>query len=255
MKISVSSVLPLLVSVVVCAGCATQRYKVHIDSINSGQSGKQKYILVPGKKGVSPGDLQFREFAAYTHRALQQKGFIHTERLDEADIAIFLYFIVSEPSEHQYSYSTPIYGQTGISSSHTYGWLRSYGNSATYSGTTTYTPTYGVVGSRQHTRTYVNFTRYISLDALDLKVYRSSKEEKQIWKTDIFSTGHSGDLRRVFPVMIAAAAQYIGENTGKKIEVRLSEDDARVKAIKALPQHKEEKTKQGAPADADKTRR
>ena len=131
--------------------------------------------------------------------------------------------------------SMPTEVQTGISSSHTYGWLHSYGNSATYSGTTTYTPTYGVVGSRQHTGTYINFTRYISLDALDLKIYRGSKQEKQIWKTGIFSTGHSGDLRRVFPVMIAAAAQYIGENTGKKIEVRLSEDDARVKAIKALP--------------------
>ncbi len=249
------AIVPMMI-VLVCSGCATMpHYDVRIDSISSGQPTARKYFLFPGKKGVNPGDLQFQEFATYTHRALEQKGFIKTDGLDEADIAIFLYYDISDPSQHQYSYSTPVYGQTGVSSSHTYGSLYSYGNSATYSGTTTHTPTYGVVGSRQYSGTYVTFTRYISLNALDLAAYRKAEEEKQVWKTDIFSTGSSGDLRKVFPVMLAAAAQYIGDNTGQKIKVTLYEYDQRVKAIKAIPTATDGETQQDKSSVRGKPRR
>jgi hypothetical protein len=236
MKNIISFALMVFAVLLLCSGCASMpNYDVRIDSISSGQPTCQKYYLFPGKEGVSAGDLQFQEFATYTHRALQQKGFVKTDIATDADIAVFLYYNISEPSEHQYSYSTPIYGQTGVSSSQTYGSLYSYGNNATYSGTTTYTPTYGVVGSCQHSGAYITFTRYISLNALDLAAYRKSEEEKQVWKTDIFSTGSSGDLRKVFPVMLAASVPYIGENTGEKIKVTLYENDQRVTAIKELP--------------------
>jgi len=220
---------------VLCAGCVSRpHYDVRIDSINCGRPTGQRYILLPGQKGVSPGDLQFQEFAKYAHGALELRGFSQAVSLEEADVAIFLYYAISDPSEHRYTYSTPIYGRTGVSSSHTYGSLYSYGNNATYSGTTTYTPTYGVVGSMQHTGVYVTFTRYISLDALDLEAYRDTEKEIQVWRTDIFSTGSSGDLRKVFPVMIAAAVDYIGANTGEEITVTLNEDDQRVETIKTI---------------------
>jgi len=233
LKQAILRLLSLAILSSMLVGCVTiPRYDVRIDSINSGTSSGRKYYLFPGKKGVSASDLQFKEFATYTHRALQYKGFIPASGLNEADVAVFLYYDVSDPSERQYTYSTPIFGQTGVSSSRTYGSLYSYGNSATYSGTTTYTPTYGVVGSSQHSGTYVSFTRYISLNALDLDAYRANHEERQVWKTDIFSSGSSGDLRKAFPVMIAAAMRYIGENTGQQIKVSLYEDDRRAEAVK-----------------------
>jgi hypothetical protein len=115
MKLPLASLLAIVYSVF-SSGCATPvRFEVRIDSISSGQIGKTKYTLLPGKEGVSSGDLQFQEFATYAHRALEQKGFIEVTNLDNADIAIFLYYSISKPSEHQYSYSTPIYGQTGVS--------------------------------------------------------------------------------------------------------------------------------------------
>ena len=72
------------------------------------------------------------------------------------------------------------------------------------------------------------------LDAIDFDEYKANKKEVQLWKTTVTSTGSSGDLRRVFPILVAASQQYIGKNTGQKVEVNLSEGDARVIEIKGI---------------------
>jgi hypothetical protein len=67
-----------------------------------------------------------------------------------------------------------------------------------------------------------------------LKRYRETNKLNEVWKTDIVSTGSSGDLRRVFPVLIAGAAKYIGENTGQQVNVELYEDSKEVLEIKGI---------------------
>lgn len=56
-----------------------------------------------------------------------------------------------------------------------------------------------------------------------------------LWETDIKSTGSSDDLREVFPVLVAAATPYIGENTGKSVRITLSDNSKEVKFIKGMP--------------------
>ena len=72
------------------------------------------------------------------------------------------------------------------------------------------------------------------LDAVDLDEYRETEKEIQLWKTTVTSSGSSGDLRQVFPILVAAAKPHIGSNTGKKVKVILSEGDKRVTEIKGL---------------------
>jgi hypothetical protein len=72
------------------------------------------------------------------------------------------------------------------------------------------------------------------LDAVDLDEYKKSKNEVQLWKTTVTSSGSSGDLRRVFPILVGASQQYIGKNTGQKVEVDLYEEDERVSGIKGI---------------------
>lgn len=223
----------LAITCFLVSGCASTRYFVGVSSISSEKeiiSGK-KYIILPGIKDTTKEDLQFQEYERYVATALTKKGCIITENINEADIAIFLGYGIGDPQEHVFSYSVPVWGQTGVSSSNTFGSVQSYGNSATYSGTTTYTPSYGVVGATSGVGTFVTYTRFIRLDAYDLAVYRESKKEKNVWRTDIVSTGSSGDLRRVFPVMIAAAAPYVGEDTKKMKEIELGENDKRILEI------------------------
>ncbi len=219
-------------------GCAVgPQYHVNVDSISAPEaSSKTIYILFPGVKGVEAGDLQYREYAGYVERTLSSLGYIKADNIAAADIAIFLGYGIGDPETHQFTYSLPTYGKTGVSSSNTYGTVNTYGNTATYSGTTTYTPTYGVTGSTTHTGSRTTYFRYLLLDAVDLDEYRKTEKEVQLWKTTVTSTGSSGDLRQVFPILVAASKQYIGSNTGKKVKVILSESDNRVTEVKGLVQ-------------------
>ena len=95
-------------------------------------------------------------------------------------------------------------------------------------------PTYGVVGSQTYSGTRFQYPRYITLAAVDLPIYRQREQVAFVWKTTITSSGSSSDLRRVFPVMVAAAEASVASNTGQQVKVVLTESDKRVKVVKGL---------------------
>lgn len=213
-------------------GCSP-RVQVSINSIGINPPHYESYTLLSGMKDTNPNDLQYQEYAGYVNKVLQSKGLKQTN-FANADMVVFLYYGISEPNNEQYTYSMPVYGQTGVSSSYTTGTINSFGNMATYSGTTSYTPTYGIVGSNTYSGTRTSYTRHIILDAVDANKFKQSQEIQSLWKTTIISTGSSGDLRTIFPILLGAGKEYIGTNTGKAISVTLSEDDDRVLAVKNM---------------------
>ncbi|HID69608.1 MAG TPA: DUF4136 domain-containing protein [Desulfobacterales bacterium] len=230
------SIVLLLLTVFLLLGCAIgPSFLVKVDSISIPEVISEKtFILLPGLKDVNSNDLQFKEYASYVERALTSAGYIKAKDFKDARIAIFLSYGIGAPKEHVYSYSLPVWGQTGVSSSTTYGTITSYGSYGTFRGTTTYTPTYGITGYTTHIGSYTTFFRFLILDAVDLKKYRRSGKVIHIWRTTVTSRGSSGDLRRVFPVLVAAAKPYIGTNTGKQLDITLTEQDKAVLEIKAL---------------------
>lgn len=218
-----------------CAGCGPA-FHVKVDSICSGKLlAGSKCVVRPADPNTTGGSLQFREYASYIERALQEKGYKLTDNINEAQVIVFLAYGISEPHESHYSYSTPVWGQTGVSSAYTTGSVYNYGGgTSSYSGTTTYTPQYGITGYQSHSGTRISYTRHVVLDAYDLKEYQKTQKEVQLWRTTITSSGSSGDLRQVFPVMVAASLKHIGKNTGKQVKVVLWENDKRVQEIKGL---------------------
>jgi len=230
------SITLLSLSLILMLGCAVgPKFLVKVDSISNPELSSEKtYILLPRLKDVDPNDLQFKEYASYVERALTSAGYIRVNDFKDARIAIFLSYGIGDPKEHLYSYSLPVWGQTGISSSTTYGTITSYGSYGSYQGTTTYTPTYGIKGYTSHVGSYTTFFRFLILDAFDLKEYRRSKKVIEAWRTTVTSRGSSGDLRRVFPVLVAAAKPYIGTDTGKQVHITLTEQDKTVLEIKGF---------------------
>jgi len=217
-------------------GCAmTQKYHVDVDSISSPDAdSKKKYILLSGIKDVKDTDLQFIEYTKYIETALISRGFFKANTIEDANVAIFLVYGMEKPQNNPYRYALPMWGQTGVSSSTTYGSLNTFGNTATYSETTTYNPTYGITGFSPGSGSYVNYFGFLILDAVDIDEYKKSQKMNQLWQTTVTSTGSSGDLRLVFPVMVAASKEYLGLNTGKRIQIILSEEDQRVVEIKKV---------------------
>lgn len=218
-------------------GCAptVPSFTVNVDTIGDAEEFNTSYVLIPGNKDTTAEDLEFKEYASYVERALSELGFIKAESFDDAATAIFLGYGIGEPQEQQYTYSEPTWGQTGVSSTTTTGSVSSNGS---YSETTTYTPTYGITGSTTHYDSNITYLRFMFLDAVDLNEYKKSKKEIQIWKTKVSSSGSSGDLRRIFPILVAASQNNIGKNTGTMITVNLLENDPSVLEIKGIAVNK-----------------
>src|SRR5690348_1155382 len=81
-----------------------------------GDAGDKHYFMLPASKDVSPTDLEFEEYSRYVSRALTQHGYVPAQGLADADVVIFIGYGIGDPRDNQYSYSIPLYGQTGIQS-------------------------------------------------------------------------------------------------------------------------------------------
>jgi hypothetical protein len=208
-----------------CVRNAVQ-FSASVDGLTSPSADiKKKYILAPGLKDVNSGDLQYKEFAEYVDRVLSELGFTKAENVDDADSIIYLSYGISDPQKNRFSYVLPVWGQTGFSGSLTSGKYSFFGNTVSYSGTTTYTPQYGIAGYMPVTESYNTYQRYMMLDAYDLDAFRKDKQLNQIWKTVISSEGVMNDLRMVVPVLIGASRPYIGKNTIVKRAIEISDNE------------------------------
>ena len=231
----------LCVGVTLVIGCTTNKprgFAVSVNAfVNKGVTNAAKsYIILSADKGVSTNDLEFQEYATFLARALGEQGFAQAAAVDDADMAVFLKYGIGEPQEHAFTYSLPTFGQTGVSSATTYGRITGAGyGSATYSGTTYYTPTFGITGHTTHVGTYVTYTRHAHVSAFDLRPLRGQKEPVQLWKTGMISVGASDDLREVVPAMIAAAMEFFGRDTQQSLRIFVPRNDSRIRRVKGLP--------------------
>lgn len=229
----------LFTGLTLLSGCATTT-DVNINSIvdpsllNTGK----RYVLTNGNNLKDRNDLFFREFSRYFDAVLQQDGYEKVSRLEDADLDIFFKYGLSDGRTGVYSYSSPIYDYVGGES------ITITENTAGTGGqkvTTIQIPArLERVGSDVQTRSYTLYNRYASLEARTVAKDKGeqSLEQRQknplVWSIYIYSVGESNDLRKVMPYLAAAAAPYIGLNTGQQITVPLKNDNPEVLKLKAL---------------------
>lgn len=154
------------------------------------------YAMVPFKE--QEGSLEHKAYEQAVKQELIEKGFRETT-LDQAEMVVFLSYGIDTGRQVVSSY--PIIGQTGVSSSSTYGTIQSYGSYGTYSGTTTYTPQYGVVGTGVTSGT--EYTRFLGLELLEGNAFADGKIKK-LYEGKVVSRGSTGQLAPVLPTMIKA---------------------------------------------------
>jgi hypothetical protein len=73
------------------------------------------------------------------------------------------------------------------------------------------------------------------LDAYEIRKHNAENKGEQIWRTEVLSTGSTGDLRMVFPALVAAATPYLGTSTTRQINAVLYPDDAIIKFVSGVP--------------------
>ena len=108
--------------------------------------------------------LQFKAHAKLVEGGLQREGFKIAASPEDADVIAFFHFGIDGGRDQTYSYSLPRFGETGVSSSQTYGSVSGMGN---YNATTTYTPSYGITGYSSHVGTRRVYARFAALDMFE----------------------------------------------------------------------------------------
>ena len=209
---------------VVVSGCAP-RLLVTVDSISGVDAAGTKYKIISGLKDVRTDGLQFQEYAAYLRRALAISGYSEVKGSERAEILVSLSYGISAPEDHIDSTLDAVTTQNPGSTYNYSGWA----NGGYSSGTVHEQPSYSTSYVPSVT-TYTTFTRMILIGAFDPKPIVDRKGEKnfkKLWETTIASTGASGDLRTVFPVLIAVSVDLIGKNTHGQVKrtIRLSDPE------------------------------
>lgn len=215
-------------------GCATTQCTVSVDALVAQDGSTARcYWLVPGNENTEADDLQFQEYAAYLHGALASQGFQIAASLEAADLAVIAVYGISEPDAQTFTYALPQWGQTGVGSSTTYGSFNTYGNTGSYSATTYYQPTYGITGYTTGVGRRVVYTRILALAGVDANSVRQGGDAKELWRVSAVSVGSSGDLRHLFPYLVAAAKPHIGKATpAGAVEVHFSENSPEVVEVR-----------------------
>ncbi|MBI4209380.1 MAG: hypothetical protein HY538_06715 [Deltaproteobacteria bacterium] len=183
---------------------------------------------------VGLNDLEYAEYSNYVRRALISSGYVPSEKFDEIEIFIFMSYGIGDPITAYKTYSVPQYGKISGGTSSFSALTAGTGGTSSTIGTITEPTQYGVVGSRTQVRSETTYFRYLVLEAIDAGAFKKDKKIIPVWKTTVTSRGSSDDLRRVFPILVAAARPYIGTNTEHKIKVRLKEKNPEVLFIKGI---------------------
>ena len=213
-----NNILIISLVLVVFYGCSTvptTYIGVIVDSYGSDANlTKKTYMLMPEDTNINPDDLEFSEYAEKISTMLLAAGYNRTYNYNDANLLIIVRYGISDPQT--YKQSVPVIGLVPTGEKTTTGTIRGRGNNATYTEKTTEEKSFGVTGYRNVTATV--FTRHLALFCYDLDYSKINKTEKIIWKSFAVSTGSKNDLRAIFPYLTRALEQYIGKNTGQKIE-------------------------------------
>jgi hypothetical protein len=159
------------------------------------------------------GSLEFATYAKMISDKLGRSGYSPCDCVaSNADLIVFVLYGID--NGRTVLRSAPVYGWTGGGQTYYSGVVGGY----SYSGSSYSQPQFGVVGSQQYSQ--VQFTRFLQVSMADGADMRTGKVT---WKYEgrVTSTGISGNVSQIVPVMIDALFQNFPGVSGKTRRVSL----------------------------------
>lgn len=217
--------LLVLLFCIIVSACAANKPYVSISAISSGANVGKRYIIVPANQQIWNNDqLTYIQLAKQAVLSLSMKGYTLVPNKELADQMIMLDYRRSGAVTNSRIVSVPEWGQTGVSSSTTYGNvntnLNSYGNygtaNSTYNATTVYNPTYGITGYHSEQVTDTAYSIGVSLTSVSLRDLEINKVTN-LWKVQAISTSHKQDGLADFQGLIRLSSEYANTTLGDDI--------------------------------------
>lgn len=200
--------LALLASLLI-SGCATAPLPVETNVSIFHQMPPHvgmKFAMIPHKD--QEGGLEYKAYAELISNELRKVGMTATTPQD-AQVAVFIRYGIDTGREVTSSY--PIFGQTGVASSSTYGTASTYGNTSTINATTYNTPSYGVIGSGSRSDTV--YRRFLDLEIIEMSSLKANTKIVKLYEGKARSEGILNQLPTIMPPMIQAIfKEFPGQN-------------------------------------------
>jgi hypothetical protein len=218
-------------------GACASGIQVQVNAINdpAQPSPGKDYYLVNDQQDNGDDELFFQEFSTYFVQALKAKGYRRVDDRSQAQILIHFNYGVSGGRSGIETYSWPIYETVG---GETITYIETKtdasGTKTTTKGSVSVPLRVQRVGSQIESRSYTVYTHHVVLEAHSLASDDKTQEGPLLWKTMVHHVSESNDLRASMPYMAAAAAPYLGQNSGKQRTVTLKPDAPEVQAMRRL---------------------
>lgn len=213
------------------AGCATT-HSFRVDAIQNPQApAARSFVIVPADPEVGPQDLRFMEAAGYAEAALATQGFFRVDDLGQADMVVALDASVGPPMSASRTISEPLYATYGGYHREVIRPVRGKDGRVRYVSTMIWDPPYhSYAGTYNRTENITVYQKRFAMTAFETG--GDIENLPQLWSVVVTNVSTSNDLRGYLPMLAAAAAPYIGTDTGSQVTVRLTEDDERVQVIR-----------------------
>ncbi|MHC4712574.1 MAG: hypothetical protein ACYTAN_04790 [Planctomycetota bacterium] len=177
-------------------GCSTP-CRVRVDAIADPAAPPHRtFVVLPGQEDVTARDLHFKEYSGIVQRALEMRDYEPAGEAEAADFAVLLRYGMSRPHTTTHVSSSPIYDKDG-----------------------------DIVGSDVTTDERTTYYRFVEIESVDAGAYRASGEITPFWKTTAISEGASGDMREIFPYLVAASVDYFATDTRGQVTVEVTRDN------------------------------
>jgi hypothetical protein len=162
------------------------------------------------------------------------------DRIADADMAIIVYYAVSDPGLVGYSSKVPMFQTSQAPGSEEGtrqgGSNRGSGQNPSGSpGVVDPSPSQELIGTQSYTFVRTNYWRDFSLQAIkfdwDGTDNATIQKTGSLWSVSVSTVGSSPNLDEVLPVMIAAAKPFIGTDSEEVIIEKMNGIDRRIKMI------------------------
>jgi len=187
--------LAILMAVAGCADAPTgpPAAKVRLTAFSAdAPTVTNRRVFVSALDRAQLGTLEFESHRRIASNELRSNGALIVESEREAQLVALVDFRIDSGRTEQRIFSTPVFGQTGVSSATTFG------------GVTTFQPSFGVVGSQTHSINERIFTRHGAFDLYE----KTGTTLKKVYEVRTTSEGTCGQpavmARTILPVLFGS---------------------------------------------------
>jgi hypothetical protein len=194
--------LSILVLIAILVSACGRQVQTQVQAFGASpvpRAGERVFVAPPVVDGQAT--LEMREYVRLAQDQFRQRGYTVVGSPAEAELLAIIGLEIDAGRDVQRAYSIPQFGVTGYSGAQTFGTVTGFGGVGTYTGTTFFTPQYGITGyitGMETTRVFSRSGRMVVARSV------SAGQPPIVYDVRVDSQGSCGMLAAIAPAIVEA---------------------------------------------------